>query len=631
MARYALILILAIGGLWVAFLILGATLNVAAQLLGATAQALAYPFYALPRWWRHRQALNAQRSQQLQLEAHERVRRADAERIDTFRNLHPVRIVGTPDIASVRAMVNLLDNFITASNTFRPTFERDVDTRFRQAQYVPIRLVRRYEEEAGAPIAWEMNPSDLVIAQGSSIVRLYGEVSTSIGFPFQAPALVFNPPAPPTKPIIELPKWNVRLVWANDGTQLDLTSDTLQSTYASEIERLSIIRKHIETLNTDLRRRAQEASEAMDLMDIHLAYESLKFKEFKESILREYSDHNYRYELERDADVALIRETKQEYERHTKNGIQDHFHLSLEMLPLPLPPGYPWAVFYEASERTLQINQRIPLVSDITVKRPDSKKPIAKKDADHFLRRILPAIVLHIAQHVANNDLNDDVDTIAVNGWGRYFEKTTGKLRDAYIATLKVASSKIREIDINKADPLLAFRELDGIFVYNPDEVTPVDPQIRLDKEDKRFVEGREVLSGLAQGQNLGTMDWQDFEHLIRELLSKEYARDGAEVKITRASRDQGVDAIIFNPDPLRGGKYIVQAKRYNNVVELSAVRDLWGTVSSEGASRGILVTTSWFGRDAYEWVSNKSITLIDGQNLLALLTKHGYRFKIEN
>jgi restriction system protein len=62
----------------------------------------------------------------------------------------------------------------------------------------------------------------------------------------------------------------------------------------------------------------------------------------------------------------------------------------------------------------------------------------------------------------------------------------------------------------------------------------------------------------------------------------------------------------------------------------VSAVRDLWGTVLNEGAARGILVTTSHYGRDAKDFISNKPLTLIDGQNLLALLAKHGYRFKIE-
>jgi restriction system protein len=102
-------------------------------------------------------------------------------------------------------------------------------------------------------------------------------------------------------------------------------------------------------------------------------------------------------------------------------------------------------------------------------------------------------------------------------------------------------------------------------------------------------------------------------------------------VRITRASRDKGVDAVVFfDPDPLHGGKFVVQAKRYNNVVDVSAVRDLYGIMLNEGAARGILVTTCRYGRDAFDFAENKPITLLDGQNLLSLLAKHGYPFKIE-
>jgi restriction system protein len=89
--------------------------------------------------------------------------------------------------------------------------------------------------------------------------------------------------------------------------------------------------------------------------------------------------------------------------------------------------------------------------------------------------------------------------------------------------------------------------------------------------------------------------------HLIRELFEKEFAQNGVEVKVTRASRDSGVDAIAFDPDPLRGGKFVIQAKRYTRTVDVSAVRDLYGTLQNEGANRDILVTTSRFGPDSFE------------------------------
>ena len=50
----------------------------------------------------------------------------------------------------------------------------------------------------------------------------------------------------------------------------------------------------------------------------------------------------------------------------------------------------------------------------------------------------------------------------------------------------------------------------------------------------------------------------------------------------------------------------------------------------NEGANRGILVTTSSYGPDSYEFAKDKPISLVDGPNLLAMLTKHGRRYRID-
>jgi restriction system protein len=60
------------------------------------------------------------------------------------------------------------------------------------------------------------------------------------------------------------------------------------------------------------------------------------------------------------------------------------------------------------------------------------------------------------------------------------------------------------------------------------------------------------------------------------------------------------------------------------------AVRDLYGTVINEGANTGILVTTSNYGPDAYEFAQNKNLKLINGAQLLGLLEKSGYHFRID-
>lgn len=125
-------------------------------------------------------------------------------------------------------------------------------------------------------------------------------------------------------------------------------------------------------------------------------------------------------------------------------------------------------------------------------------------------------------------------------------------------------------------------------------------------------------------------MDWESFEHLVRQIFEQEFVSEGGEVKVTQASRDGGVDAVAFDPDPIRGGKYMIQAKRYTRTVGVAAVRDLYGTVIHEGADRGILVTTSDYGADSVNFAKDKPLTLINGAQLLSLLEKHGHQARID-
>jgi restriction system protein len=158
----------------------------------------------------------------------------------------------------------------------------------------------------------------------------------------------------------------------------------------------------------------------------------------------------------------------------------------------------------------------------------------------------------------------------------------------------------------------------------------PIKPILQLERDDPRFVAGQGVVDGIDARTNLAAMDWEDFEHLIREVFAKEFSSPGSEVKITRASSDGGVDAVVFDPDPLRGGKIVIQAKRYTNTVGVSAVRDLYGTLMNEGAGKGILVTTADFGPDAHAFAKDKPLVLLSGSHLLHLLNKHGHQARID-
>lgn len=221
------------------------------------------------------------------------------------------------------------------------------------------------------------------------------------------------------------------------------------------------------------------------------------------------------------------------------------------------------------------------------------------------------------------------IESTVVNGKIHTVDKATGKEINPYILSVTVSKNDFNELNLQEIDPKAWFKNAKGVSAAALAKVTPIAPIVTMSKDDDRFIEGYEVADKLNESVNLAAMDWRDFENLIREVFEQEFNSSGGEVKITQASRDGGVDAVAFDPDPIRGGKIVIQAKRYTNVVGVSAVRDLYGTLMNEGAMKGILVTTSNYGNDAYEFAKGKPLQLLNGANLLSLLEKHGHKARI--
>ena len=253
---------------------------------------------------------------------------------------------------------------------------------------------------------------------------------------------------------------------------------------------------------------------------------------------------------------------------------------------------------------------------------------------DHVVREMYDGFVYQLALAIPYAffacDSECAVKAIVVNGWVTYTNRASGNKTTACIVSLHCEANELSKINMREVDAKSCFRSLKGVASPQINSLTPVRPIITIDRSDKRFVNSEDVIEGMSEGTNLAAIGWEEFEHLIRELFEKEFSVGGGEVKVTQASRDGGVDAIAFDPDPIRGGKIVIQAKRYTNTVDVSAVRDLYGTVMSEGATKGIIVTTSGFGPDAHRFAKGKPLTLLDGNNLLYLLAKHGTVARID-
>lgn len=382
------------------------------------------------------------------------------------------------------------------------------------------------------------------------------------------------------------------------------------------------LRRQIEVWNAQERERWQRYVDA----SLTMAQEELNG----------FRSHAQRYSSECNEQKENIRVILQGFQRGARDQVIARIQCILGSLAMPSSVPPLWDIDFDEEQQILIVELGLPdiihrpPIKTVLLKSGPVKKPLNQTERREFIPKVHPAILLRIAFELFRNDASETIKLMVLNGWVNFHAPNTGVDTKAYTASLMVERHQITSLNLRKIDPVAAFQNLNGKSAGKLIEVVPIEPALNLKRTDSRFVDAKAVLNTLDGTTNLAAMDWQDFEHLIRELFEKEFSGRGAEVKITQASRDRGVDAIAFNPDPIHGGKYIIQAKRYTNTVDVSAVRDLCAVVRKEGASRGILVTTSTYGADAYAFANNEPVTLLNGGELLGLLNKHGYTFRID-
>ncbi|MFI2261470.1 restriction endonuclease [Streptomyces tubercidicus] len=296
------------------------------------------------------------------------------------------------------------------------------------------------------------------------------------------------------------------------------------------------------------------------------------------------------------------------------------------------PEGFPRqvAAAYDPAARQLVLDWELPAYDIVPAAKyvrympsVDQEKETARPAAQRraLYRDVLAQSVLLVLRDLFAADTYGTLDSVALNGFVDGVDPVTGRPSQVYLATVMAARSAFDAFQLAQVSAVECLTEgLRGQLAARPDQRTPVRPA-RLPGD----VGGEVVAHGTDGEPDLYEMDPIAFENLIAEL----FRAMGMQAVTTQRSGDGGVDVDALDPDPIRGGKIVVQVKRYRHTVPPTAVRDLYGTVQAEGANKGVLVTTSRFGPGSHTFANGKPLGLIAGSELVDLLGRYGLRGRL--
>jgi restriction system protein len=329
---------------------------------------------------------------------------------------------------------------------------------------------------------------------------------------------------------------------------------------------------------------------------------------------------------------AGVDELERAFRAGDRGAIMHFFALVLDSSRYPEGFPHQTRVIYRDQPRDLVIDFELPPQEVVPLER--SFKYVQTRDKIEAQARPLKEIrttYAHLIAQVALRTLHEvfsvpDAEEIVaeatLNGRVSAVDKATGQKIRPHLISVGTTRDQWSTLVLADLDPQSCLKHLNALVSPHPYDLEAVRPVVDFDAllAQYSFVEGMDAIATLDCRRDLLAMTPTEFEHLSRQL----FEAIGMDSWATQASKDDGVDGGVTNPDPIMGGHCIVQAKRYARAVGVDAIRELAGVMADKRATKGILVTTSWVTKEGHAFAQrNGRIQIIEGENLKYLCHEH--------
>ena len=310
-----------------------------------------------------------------------------------------------------------------------------------------------------------------------------------------------------------------------------------------------------------------------------------------------------------------------------RESVQNYLELVLARTPLPGDLPHQVEVAYSPRGEQAVVRFELPTVEVVprvtsytyvgtTGAMREKERPAGQ--VAQLYRSIVSQIALLYMRDLFEAD--PELDNVELGGHVHAINPATGQREYPCLISVAVDRATYRSLNLRDVTPPVCLRHLNALVSQHPHLVEPITPVRDFDLARYSFTESVDVVAGMDSRSDLTRMTATEFEHFVRQLFE---AR-GLKGWTTERTGDDGVDAVVLNPDPLVGGLAIVQVKKYTRGLGVNHIRELVGAMDEKRAGRGILVTTSWFASGCWtKATENGRVELIDGPRLRYLVQEH--------
>ncbi|WP_285565945.1 restriction endonuclease [Actinoallomurus iriomotensis] len=328
---------------------------------------------------------------------------------------------------------------------------------------------------------------------------------------------------------------------------------------------------------------------------------------------------------------AEIDDFEQQVRAGDSDAVARFFTLVLDSSPYP--EGFPHRTraIYRTEPRELVVEYELPPQSVIPAER-DYKYVQTRDEIDKTARSVkeikdryaslIAQVALRTLHEVFAGDSVGITKVASFNGHVSTTDPATGQPVRPCLISVSAERELFSTFVLADVDPVACLKKLNALVSPHPYDLEAVRPVVDFEAllSQYKFVEGMDAVAGLDARPDLLDMTPTEFEHLTRQL----FEAMGMQSWVTQASKDDGVDAVAVNEDPVFGGLCVIQAKRYRGAVGVEAVRALAGVMEDKHATKGIMVTTSWVTKEGHAFASRHGrIQIMECEEIKYLCKEH--------